>query len=420
MPGPPQGDPAPVEAPSAPDESTGDLGAWRGRWESGQPFAIPAGARGLKGRISVLVRRLLNPLVRALWKRQSAFNLSVIDHLESAERARADLLRDLRQVRGDLLRDVQNNHRRISHLEAFKREGFGDVMQHSDALYAVVDQKLDRYRSESQQLWARLGGLLASVEAGASLPSEALESRWREQGYRRLEDRFRGTQGEIAERVEAYLPLLPASGVVLDLGCGRGEALAVLSRAGLEARGVDLSREMVEECRRKGLTAEQGDLLRSLGEAHEESLAGIVSLHVIEHLPGEELERLLRLSWRALRPGGALILETPNPMSIVVAARNFWRDPTHQRPVHPDTLAFLFEETGFVSVERLDLRPFNHEDSLPEIDLGQIPPDQRTLGEQINRIRDRLDELLFGFQDYAMVGRKPVLRNDDQSSFQTS
>ena len=41
----------------------------------------------------------------------------------------------------------------------------------------------------------------------------------------------------------------------------------------------------------------------------------------------------------ALKPDGVLILETPNPLSIVVAARNFWLDPTHRRPVHPETPA---------------------------------------------------------------------------------
>ena len=66
----------------------------------------------------------------------------------------------------------------------------------------------------------------------------------------------------------------------------------------------------------------------------------------------------MRLAWRALRPGGVLILETPNPLSLVVAARNFWLDPTHRRPVHPESLELSFELAGFEPVERVDLRPF--------------------------------------------------------------
>jgi len=117
--------------------------------------------------------------------------------------------------------------------------------------------------------------------------------------------------------------------------------------------------------------------------------------------------RLVRLAYRALRPGGALILETPNPLSVVVAARNFWLDPTHVRPVHPESLRLMYELAGFEPIERLDLRPFPEADRLPEIDLQGLPEEQRSLADQINRLRDRLDEVLFGYQDFGMVGRKP-------------
>ena len=402
-------DPGKVENQEGLGGLENDFGAWRRRWEAAEAFAVPAQPNGLRGRLGAMVKRALNPLVTALWKRQSAFNLSVIDHVEAAEKTQRDLLRDLREVRGDLLRDVQNNHGRISHLEAFKREGFGDVMRHSDALYAVVDQKLDRYRRQSQDLWSRLGGLLSRVdESSTEMPVTDLERGWREQGYRNLEDRFRGTRAEISDRVAAFLPFLPDTGEVLDLGCGRGEALEVLSSGSRTARGIDLSDEMVEECRQRGLNAESGDLFKVLASCSENSLAGVISLHVIEHLDGRDVDRLVRMAWRALAPGGSLILETPNPLSMVVAARNFWRDPTHLRPVHPETLEFLFAEAGFESVERLDLRPFGESEGLPELDLAGLSADQRKLGEGVNEIRDRLDGLLFGFQDYAIVGRKPT------------
>jgi SAM-dependent methyltransferase len=145
-------------------------------------------------------------------------------------------------------------------------------------------------------------------------------------------------------------------------------------------------------------------VLAGVGEG---SLGGVVSFHVIEHLPAGVLDRLVRLAYRALRPGGLLILETPNPLSVVVAARNFWLDPTHVRPVHPDSLKLMYELAGFDPVERLDLRPFPESQRLPEIDLATVPADQRPLADQVNRLRDRLDEVLFGYQDFGMVGRKP-------------
>jgi len=67
----------------------------------------------------------------------------------------------------------------------------------------------------------------------------------------------------------------------------------------------------------------------------------------------------------------------------------------------------LFEQAGFDPVERLDLRPFEVEDRLPEIDLSDLSEDMKPVADHVNRLRDQLDELLYGFQDYAMVGTKP-------------
>jgi O-antigen chain-terminating methyltransferase len=164
---------------------------------------------------------------------------------------------------------------------------------------------------------------------------------------------------------------------------------------------------MVDLCRERGLEAVVGDLFGHLASLPEGELGAIVSFHVIEHLPPESLDRLVRLAYRALRPGGALILETPNPLSLVVAARNFWLDPTHRRPVHPESLKLHYELAGFDPIERLDLRPFPASERLPEIDLQEIPESQHLLADRVNRLRDQIDELLFGTQDFGLIGIKP-------------
>lgn len=397
-------------------EPTRDLSAWRWLWEGNRSFPVVSSRTGFAGWAERLLKRLARPFRPAvtlpqhdLWVRQQTFNLIVLENLEFLQRAPSDFIRDLRQVRDDLVRDVQNNHRRITYLEAFPREVLTDFNQHTDALYALMDQRLDRYRRQSQHYWSRLGSLLAMVSEteGEPVSRAALEEVWKDQGYLELEDRFRGTREEISNRAEAYLGFLEGKGAVLDLGCGRGEMLTVLGEHGLSARGVDQSEEMVAHCKSLGLTADRADLFGTLEEAREGSLGGVLSVHVIEHLEPTDLDRLVRLAWRALEPNGTLILETPNPLSLVVAARNFWLDPTHRRPVHPATLMLLFEQAGFDPVERLDLRPFEAGDRLPEIDLADLSDEMKPVADHINRLRDQLDELLYGFQDYAMVGTKP-------------
>ena len=163
---------------------------------------------------------------------------------------------------------------------------------------------------------------------------------------------------------------------------------------------------MVRLCTEQGLEAEEDDVLGHLKSLEAGSLDGVVSFHVIEHLPSNATVTLVHLAWRALEPGGVLILETPNPLSVFVAASSFWRDPTHLRPIHPDALKLSFELAGFERVERRLLRPFGANERLPEIDISGLKGQARALAQNINTLRDRLDATLFGYQDYAMIGIK--------------
>jgi SAM-dependent methyltransferase len=405
-------------------EPTRELTDWHWLWKGDREFPIRS-HRGLLGRFLVAWKRLLRPLVKVpqndLWERQRIFNVILLEHLRDAHRLR------------------QRDDQRIAYLEALNAEGIEELMRHNDGLYARADQKLDRYRREVRDLLASLGGALAGIEqavpapagpggaatgpgadlaesaagaapGAASGPQAAGMSRARdEHAYFELERRYRGTEQEIGERISRYLPYLEAAGgPALDLGCGRGEALALLRDHRIAARGVDGSARMVATCQQRGLDAAQGDLFEALAAAAPASLGAVLSFHVVEHLPSASLDRLVRLAWRALRPGGVLILETPSPLSVVVGARNFWLDPTHRRPVHPESLRLLYELAGFDPIERLDLRPFPPAERLPEIDLARLPAEQRVLADAVNRLRDHLDEVLYGYQDFSLIGVKPA------------
>jgi O-antigen chain-terminating methyltransferase len=180
--------------------------------------------------------------------------------------------------------------------------------------------------------------------------------------YRAFEDRHRGSRAVIAARLRQYMPFLQplAEGETapqaLDLGCGRGEWLELLGDAGFVARGVDLDEAMLEPCRALGLDVALGDAIEAICAAPDASLDIVSAFHVVEHLPFGSVQTLAAEALRALRPGGLLILETPNPENLIVGTANFHMDPTHERPLPMALLQFCVEFAGFGRVVALRLQ----------------------------------------------------------------
>lgn len=181
--------------------------------------------------------------------------------------------------------------------------------------------------------------------------------------YREFEDRFRGTRELITERLQVYLPFsrllieIHGKGVsAIDLGCGRGEWLELLGEQGFSAHGVDLDDGMLEACHELGLSSEKMDALQALVELDDNTQSVVSGFHIAEHLPFHTLLSLVSHSLRVLKPGGILILETPNPENLRVGANSFYMDPSHERPIPHDLLAFIAEFCGFHRVRVLRLR----------------------------------------------------------------
>ena len=179
--------------------------------------------------------------------------------------------------------------------------------------------------------------------------------------YRAFENRYRGPREQIKSRLAVYLPfVLPVKqfyGVCqcIDLGCGRGEWLELMQGNGIDAQGVDLDQGMLEAARERGLNATHGDVIQSLQSLESESQMLVTGFHLAEHLPFDALQILIQESLRVLKPGGLLILETPNPENIVVGTSGFYFDPTHQRPIPFQLLSFMVEYAGFEKVKILRL-----------------------------------------------------------------
>ena len=215
--------------------------------------------------------------------------------------------------------------------------------------------------------------------------------------YADFTEHFRGSTAEVSAKLEGYLPdvhRLAGPGGVVDLGCGRGEWLALLRAAGVAARGVDANPAFVAAGRARGLDMELGDALGYLEALPPDSIDMVTAFHVIEHLATEDLLSLLEAARGALRPGGCLLLETPNPTNLVMAACDFYNDPTHRSPLPPALTEYLVSTQGFGNVEVRPLHP-------------KTAPQMPTCGaDACARVHELVAQALFGPQDYAVLGYK--------------
>jgi SAM-dependent methyltransferase len=215
--------------------------------------------------------------------------------------------------------------------------------------------------------------------------------------YAEFEDIFRGPTEQIKQRLQVYIPLLREAqlgspdAAVLDLGCGRGEWIQLLTGHGFSARGIDRNPVMVRRCVDIGLQVSEVDALTHLRSLPPASLGAITSFHMIEHLAFETVLAIVDEALRALRPGGLLILETPNPHNLMVGAETFWIDPTHLHPIPSQTLRFFVEARGFRQVEIWDLQPYPEAERLPHAP---------GLAEWVN-------QRFYGPRDYSVIGRRP-------------
>jgi O-antigen chain-terminating methyltransferase len=226
------------------------------------------------------------------------------------------------------------------------------------------------------------------IDAGLQSQEVRVTKLYRERGpddpelfarfYLAFENQFRGTAEEITAKTLPYIPsvkkvIAAAAGAKswIDLGCGRGEWLAQLVALGLEPVGVDTNQSMLQVCRERGLKVIEADALEYVQQLPADSVLGISAFHLIEHLPYRTLLALMSAVWRAIKPGGCLILETPNPQNVSVGACNFYMDLTHQKPIPPMTAEFLVRHAGFREVRVMRLNPFEarhaQRDSLPTI-----------------------------------------------------
>ena len=334
--------------PGAPRESRRSRHGARSRRPGsrlGSPDAVGACGRGAGTR-----QAARDPGLRFLWRNQSAFNALSLD-------ASSRLADAVERLRVETERALDELGRRAAVQEA--RLTLAEERPAAGAPRPGL---------------SRRAGRLASLPAGV---------------YALFEERFRGNPADIARSQKTYLEHLKGvPGPVLDVGCGRGEFLRLLGEAGSKATGIESNPVSVAACRAAGLDVVEADALEALAGRAPASAGAVVAFQVVEHWPPATVFRFLQEARRVVAPGGVLVAETVNTDSLG-ALRAFFLDPTHVRPVPPAALQFLAEAAGF-SDARIEYR-------------SPLPASER-LEERSENDR-KLNALLFGAQDYALVAR---------------
>jgi len=143
---------------------------------------------------------------------------------------------------------------------------------------------------------------------------------------------------------------------ILDVGCGGGKLLYFFSRVGFEnVTGVDISPEQVQLAKQVTHDVRMANVLDYL-EANPERFDLITGLDIVEHFHKLEVLRFLDNSFAALKPGGRLILQTPNadsPWGMAIRYGDF----THEVSFNSNALARLLNLSGFTDIKAREQGP---------------------------------------------------------------
>ena len=156
-------------------------------------------------------------------------------------------------------------------------------------------------------------------------------------------------------------PMLPSpeTGPVVDIGCGQGELVRLMTADGYDARGIDISPEQVAIARAAGLNqVQQGDYRDILG-ARNGQFAAVTATDVLEHLTKDEVLAAFDHVAAALAPNGVFVARVPNAVSPF-GGNIRYGDFTHESWYTERSVRQLAAATGFASVMVLPCPPVAH------------------------------------------------------------
>ncbi len=352
------------------------------------------------------VRRYVDPVV---WK-QTEFNGSTARLLNNAAGKFSYFYNMIEQLRSEFENKVEKSELDAK-VEQLKSE-FGN--------------KIEQLKSEMDNcIKAEVNSIVSSMNLDienkawlANILDGKLEDKYKNQkiktsdsgdldiNYFKFEEQFRGSREDIKQRQSNFINYFLGCSNVLDIGCGRGEFLELSKEHGFGAKGIDIDDTMVDYCLSKGFDVVKDEAISYLEKLDDKSLDGIFIDQVVEHLEPDYLIKLLGLCFQKLKYGYYIFVETVNPLSLVSFA-NFYIDMTHKKPIHPYTLKFLLEAAGFRDLETKFFSPVPDYARLKQISSPEnISPAISSIIEAHNQNVEMLNNILYGAQDYAVIGKK--------------
>lgn len=146
------------------------------------------------------------------------------------------------------------------------------------------------------------------------------------------------------------------SAKILDLACGRGWLLHFFKDQGYEnVYGVDISPDQVAHAKQITPNVVQGSIFDYLS-SHPQEFDLITGFDILEHLTKDEALQLFSLSYSSLKPGGAIILQTPNAAGPW-GGYYFFSDLTHELGINTNSLRRLMRMFGYENFEVRECSP---------------------------------------------------------------
>ncbi len=374
------------------------------------------------GPIVVALRKLARKLLRPVIEKQISYNAANVrvvrglrQEVHNVQRADIDLHDFMEEVRDHvntrmeqvtdaivtLRGEVEQTQRQWQRLEATQGATIDQVHHHLDAMRQEVKatrEQVARAERQVRRLRAPAAGtptpppITAPQPPMAMAPSPSEVPLMESFDYAGFLERFVGSEQAVATRLQDRLAHFAGGGLLVDLNCQRGEFLELAQQAGYQAKGLTQNTDLRLLCQEKGLEVLQTPVLPYLADSPADSVGGFFAAQLLDTLGPQAAIALVQHSYRALQPGGTIVLELLNPLCPAVLNQQWFVDPLNTRLWHPTFLTYLLESTGFQAVTYAFHQP---------LELGWDLQSDRFTSTATPMI-----EIVQAYQFYTIVGRK--------------